>query len=210
MTNGEASALSSLTRAPQLDVVALAEEHHRELSASELGAVEVPDVDRQDDVAAGGAQRAGLLAEEQDHLRARIGEIDEARPRDLRVGLPAVLELVARGLRERIADLPEALHEAVALMRLRQREEGLALGIRDQQRDLLEEAAVAVGHRGRAGRGTGAGGRGVRLAAVLDRAWAAARDLSGAGRHGGILRLRRRELPGAGTPQLLPQAAGGA
>ena len=100
------------------------------------------------DVAAGGAQRAGLLPEEQDHLRARIREVDEARARHLRVRLPAVLELVARGLRERIADLPEALHEAVALVRLREGEERLALGIRDQQRDLLEEAAVAVGHRG--------------------------------------------------------------
>ena len=156
LTNGEARAREPLTRAPQLDVVALAEEHHRELAASGLGAVEVPDVDREDDVAAGGAQRAGLLAEEQDHLRARIREIGEARARDLRVRLPAVLELVARGLRERIADLPEALHEAVALVRLRQGEERLALGIGDQQRDLLEEAAVAVGHRGRVGRRTGA------------------------------------------------------
>ena len=150
----------SLTRAPQVDVVALAEEHHGELTASDLGAVEVPDVDREDDVAAGGAQRASLLAEEQDHLRARIREVDEARARDLGVRLPAILELVARGLRERIADLPEALHEAVALMRLRQGEERVALGIRDQQRDLLEEAAVAVGHRGRAGRRTGDGRRG--------------------------------------------------
>ena len=61
--------------------------------------------------------------------------------------LPALLELVARGVGIGIADAPEALDEGVALVVLLDGEEGLLLVLADQQRHRGEELLVLLGQR---------------------------------------------------------------
>ena len=62
---------------------------------------------------------------------------------DLRdAGCPGVAQLVARGVRVGVARLPEALDEGVALVVLLQREEGRALVLGQDRRDLREPLPV--------------------------------------------------------------------
>ncbi len=61
--------------------------------------------------------------------------------------LPALLELVVRGVGIGVADAPEALDEGVALVVLLDGEEGLELLLADEQLDRGEELLVLLGQR---------------------------------------------------------------
>ncbi len=108
-----------------------------------------PDLERQHHVRAVRMVDVPGLAVDEQHPGPVLHHVAEAFAGRLEAFLPGVAQLVARGLREGVPHVPEALDEIVALVVAGQRQEDRALAVADQRRHLLEPGAVLGGEIGR-------------------------------------------------------------
>ena len=131
----------ALARGPQAVAAAhgslVLDEDDREAAPDALGMVVGPDLERQDGLGAARAEDVAGLAVNQQDVGAVLGDVAEALAGQLETLVPGVAQLVARGLGEGIADVPEALDEVVSLVVAGQREEDLALSLAHQRRHFL-------------------------------------------------------------------------
>ena len=131
---------------------AVGQEDEHETAGDSVGLAEDPGLADAQVLRTAQAHDALGIAVPEQHAGAVIGEIAVALARQGEALVPALGELVARGLRVGVAHLPEATDESALLVRARQGKKGRALRLCDQEGDIVEKTrrrrrSVASGRR---------------------------------------------------------------